>query len=453
MTSTMITGGTVIDGDGSAPRSDTDVLIVDGEIVAVGSEATAAGAVRSGSGEQVVELDATGRTVMPGLIDAHGHITFGEPMSNDELFFHRDPTSAALITSFHLPKLLRAGVTSFFDPDTIFRMGPAIRDCIAAGVIEGPRMATGVSALLTSVGGTAGRLIPDEGSVGYAEVVNTTAEMISATRRQIKAGADWIKIHATGSIPTQTGELQVWTLDEMKAVCDTAHGLGVPVTAHCRSASSTHDAAVAGVDLILHASYMDDAALEAVVESSAALCPTFTFLANLCDFGDRVGAATHMVDVFRGEIGATAAMMRRAHDAGVKILCGSESGFVLTPYGQWHAREMELLVNALGLSPLEAITCATANGAIAMRMPDRVGRIAAGFVGDVLVVDGDPAVDVTVLSDRSNLCEVISRGERVDLDRPWPERRLLPGERVSNWAAAPLLWDISTWDALTSGSA
>ena len=148
-----------------------------------------------------------------------------------------------------------------------------------------------MQALLTSVGGTAGRLIPDSGSVGYAAVVNTIDEMVITTRRQIKQGADWIKIHATGSIPTHQGELQVWTLDEMKAVCDTAHSLGVPVTAHCRNASSTRDAALAGVDLILHASFIDDEALEAVMASGAAICPTFTFLANLADHGPRSAPA------------------------------------------------------------------------------------------------------------------------------------------------------------------
>ena len=96
-------------------------------------------------------------------------------------------------------------MTSVVDPDTIFRMGPSIRDAVDAGWVEGPRITTGVAALLTSVGGTAGRLIPDEGEVGYAEVVRTTDEMVLATRRQIKEGADLIKIHATGSIPTRLG--------------------------------------------------------------------------------------------------------------------------------------------------------------------------------------------------------------------------------------------------------
>lgn len=434
-TAILVTGGALIDGTGSPPQPDTAVLVAGDAIVAVGPAA-----VGAASADAAV-IDASGCTVMPGLIDAHCHSTFDDVQSNDELFFHRQPATAALITAFNLPKLLRAGVTGFFDPDTVHGIGPQVRDALNAGVFEGPRMKTGVQALLTSVGGTAGRLIPDEGEVGYAAVVNTIEEMITTTRRHIKYGADWIKIHATGSIPTHQGELQVWTLDEMKAVCDTAHALGVPVTAHCRNASSTRDAALAGVDLILHASYIDDDGLQAVIDSGASICPTFTFLANLTDHGSKAGASTGMTDIFRGEITATAAMMRKAHDAGVRLLCGSESGFALTPYGHWHARELEVFVEELGLTPLEAISCATRNNAFAMRMDDELGVVAVGRRADVIVVDGDPASDVRVLQDRTRLREVISRGRRVDLAAPWPQRRPVAGEKVGNWAAFALTYD------------
>jgi imidazolonepropionase-like amidohydrolase len=427
----LISGGRLIDGTGSDPIDDTAVLIQGDTITSVGPSFQ----MEQDAPAEAIMIDARGYTIMPGLIDAHCHITFDDVQSNDELFFHREPAMAAMLTAFNLPKLLRAGVTGFFDPDTVHGIGPQVRDALNAGAFDGPRMATGVQALLTSVGGTAGRLIPDEGEVGYAAVVNTIEEMVTITRRHIKRGADWIKIHATGSIPTQQGELQVWTLEEMKAVCDTAHALGVPVTAHCRNASSTRDAALAGVDLILHASFIDDEALEAVIESGAAICPTFTFLANLADHGDKVGAGAGMTEVFRGEITATAAMMRRAHDAGVRLLCGSESGFALTPYGHWHARELEVFVEELGLSPVEAISCATRNNALAMRMDGELGVVAAGYRADVLVVDGDPSVDVRVLQDRSNLNTVISRGRMVDLLAPWPQRRAVPGEKVGNWAA------------------
>lgn len=433
-----IRSGRLIDGTGRDPVVDTDVVIDGDNIIGVGPAGTLT--VPPGA----VEVDASGRTIMPGLIDAHCHVTFDDVQSNDELFFHRPPTTTAMITLFNLPKLLRAGVTSMMDPDTVMGIGPEIRDVVESGAFPGPRIKTGVQALLTSVGGTAGRLIPDDGAVGYAAVVSTRDEMIVETRRQIKQGADWIKIHATGSIPTQKGELQVWTLDEMKVVCDTAHALGVPVTAHCRNASSTRDAAIAGVDLILHASYMDDDGLEAIIEHGASLCPTFTFLANLADYGAAVGAGIGMQEIFRGEIKATATMIRKAHDEGVPILCGSESGFALTPYGHWHAREMEVFVNELGLSPVEAIMCATKNNSIAVRMEHELGEVAEGRRADVLVVDGDPSTDVTILQDRANLHAVVSRGNLVDLSTPWPERTRIPGEKVASWASEILTYERAT---------
>lgn len=433
---TLLTGGLVIDGTG-APARRADVLLEVDRIVAVGPTAA------EQAPTDAVVHDVSGSTVLPGLIDAHCHITFGEPASNDELFFHRPQSTAALVAAFNVQKLLLAGVTGFLDADCIHDIGPALRDAIEAGVVEGPRMTSGLNALLTAAGGTAGRLIPDTGRAGYAHVVGDRDEMVRVTRQQIKHGADWIKIHVTGSLPNRHGELAVWTADELRAVTETAHALDTPTIAHCRSALSTRLAAEAGVDLILHASYLDEAAVEAMVTAGCAVAPTFTFLANLADHGGLVGAASTQVDLFRGEMQATADQLRTAYDAGVPVLCGSESGFSLTPYGHWHAREMALLVELLGLSPLEAISCATRNGAIALRRPlDSIGVIAPDAAADVVVVDGDPSTDVTVLGDRGRLRHVFSRGRAVDLDRPWPERKPLPGEKVANWSTRPLTWDL-----------
>ena len=139
----LLSGGTVIDGTGAAPRPRTDVLIDGDRIVAVGPSATA--------GADTVTIDVGGHTVMPGLIDSHCHITFGEPSSNDELFFHRDPSTAMLVAAFNVPKLLRAGVTGFLDADCISDLGPALRDGIEAGIVEGPRMrSTGSGDLMAS---------------------------------------------------------------------------------------------------------------------------------------------------------------------------------------------------------------------------------------------------------------------------------------------------------------
>ena len=441
----LISGGTLIDGTGSNPKPNEHIFISDGKIVAIGED----GDKKANNfceeenipSDQVATINATGKVVMPGLIDSHLHCTFDDVQSNDELFFHRDPTMVALVAAQNLRKILRAGVTSFVDPDTAHGIGPALRDAIEAKVVEGPRMKTGVQALLTAVGGTAGRLIPDEGTVGYAQVVNSKDEVIKWVRRHIKYGADWIKIHDTGSIPGKPGELLVWNREEIKAACQTAHELSVPVMAHCRGAESVRVCAEEGVDLILHASFMDESGLEAICENQVSICPTFTFLANLADFGSKVAASPGMEDIFRGEIEQTAKMIRKAYDNGVRILSGSESGFALTPYGHWHAREMQVFVEDLGLTPVEAIETATKNGAWAMQLDDQLGTLEVGKLADLLIIDGDPIADISILNDKTKINTIISRGEQVDLDSLWPSHEPIAGWKVGNWANEILTWD------------
>jgi len=435
----LFKGGSLIDGTGAAAQPNTSVLVSGDRIAAVGPDAER---FASEPGANVEVVDIAGLTVMPGLIDAHCHVTLGEPASNDELFHHREPAFSALLAVFNVGKILRAGVTSFVDVDGIHDIGVALRDAIAAGMVEGPTMRSGGYALMTAVGGTAGRLIPDKGTAGYAEVVRSKDEMVRATRRQIKNGVDLIKIHATGNIPSRRGEAQVWTLEELKVVCDTAHDLGVPVVAHCRGSNCTRDAANAGVDVIYHASYMDEDALQAIIDNGASLCPVFTFLANLAEHGAKAGATLTAQDVFRGEMEQTGTMVKRAFDAGVPVFCGSESGFSITPYGHWHHREMEVFVEQLGMTPLQAIMCCTKNGAIAMGEVGEVGTIEPGLRADVLVLDGDPLADIGVLGDHSRFRHLLLRGMPVDLSRPWPERRPVPGERVVSWSAVPLTWDL-----------
>ena len=211
--------------------------------------------------------------------------------------------------------------------------------------------------------------------------------------------------------------------------------------AHCRNPESVKICAEEGVSLILHASFMDDEGLEAVIENDVAICPTFTFLANLADFGSKVGVSPGMEDIFRGEIEQTAKMIRKAYDAGIRLVSGSESGFALTPYGHWHARELEIFVEVLDLSEVEAITTATKNGAWTMRMEDSLGTLEEGKLADVIVVDGDVTSDIKILNDKSRLDEVISRGVRVDLNSPWPMHQSIPGWKVGNWAGEILTWE------------
>lgn len=438
MKTVLIAGGNVIDGTGSAPQAKTDVLLKGDRIVAVGKNLVIDAADRANA----ETIDASGLSVMPGLIDAHVHVTLGEPRTNDELFMHRDAATSAMLAAFNVRKVLKAGVTSMLDVDGIFNIGPALRDSINAGIVEGPTMRSGSYALMTAVGGTAGKLIPDSGTAGYAEVVRDKEEMVRVVRRQVKEGADIIKIHVTGSIPTRSGEIQVWTREELKVVCDTAHDLGVRVTAHCRGDKATLDAVMAGVDIIWHASFLGDAALEAIIDKKVPVGPVFTFLANLSEYGHKAGATSTAKSVFAGELEHTGSKLREAYDAGVKLLCGSESGFSMTPYGHWHAREMEVFVQHLGLTPLQAITCATKDNAVALDEDGETGCLASGYRADVLILDGDPSKNVSLLSDKSTFRHLFCRGRQVDLS-PMPARSMFRGEQTSSWSEIALTREVA----------
>lgn len=308
-----------------------------------------------------------------------------------------------------------------------------LRDAIDANIVEGPRMSCGSYALITGVGGTAGRLIADEGVTGYYMPVNSRDGIVREIRRQIKHGADWIKVHVTGIVPRQAhkGELCVWTLEELQVICDTAHELHTPVMGHCRGAEATRRAAIAGFDLIFHATAIDDTALKEIVDRKIPIAPALTFQANMVDFGHKIGTAPELMKIFESEITDSIETMTEAHKAGVPLLCGSEAGFSLVPYGDWHYREMEVFVKYFGLTPLEAISCATRNGAIALKMEGKVGVIAPGYQADIICVTGQVDQDLSLLGDTDNITTVMIGGVEKNL-APLPERNNIPGWRLAS---------------------
>jgi len=426
----LFENGLLIDGTGKAPFRGS--LLVEGDLItAVGDEADKLAASRS----DIEKIDVSGMSLMPGLIDAHVHSTFDDAAGHDELFYHRRPGLAAITTARNVRKILAAGVTGFFDADSIFDLGIDVKEAIQYGVIEGPRMAVGSYALMTSVGGAAGRLMPDHGTMAYARLVSGKDELIAEVRRQIKNGVDWIKVHVTGSFAHRRseGEFVTFTMEELRTICEIAHSFGIPVAGHCRSAKSVAMACEAGFDQIIHGTFLDDAALDALVKHNVMLVPALTFQANLMEFGDAIHASPSMQSLFRKEIELSADMFRKAFHAGVPLLCGSESGFSVSSYGDWHYREMEVFVKHLGLTPLEAIKCATEYGSLCLRMKDKVGTLQKNRLADLLVVKGDPSKDVTVVGNRENLHAVMIGGKFVDLKREEPERLPIPEWRTHDF--------------------
>ena len=433
---TFFKNATIIDGLGNQSFQGS-VMVSENRIVSVnaGSE------IPKSITDDITVIDGTGKTLMPGLIDAHCHVTLDETHSNDEMFFQRREGLGALVAAYNAKKVLRAGVTGFLDADCLFDLGVDLRDGIEAGITVGPRMATGGNALVTSVGGTSGRLIPDSGLRGYAKVVRNKDEIVTEVRRQIKIGVDWIKVHVTGLIPRQKhrGEVAGWTYEELKVVCDTAHDLGIPVVGHCRNAKSISDAVRAGFDMILHATFMDDNALELLIKHKTPIVPTFTFQANLADHGDKVGADPNLKEIFRREIEESAEMIQKAYKADVPVLCGTESGFSLTPYGEWHYREMEVFINEMGFTAEQAIKSATSECARAIGLHDQVGAIQEGRLADLILVDGDPIKNIRVLGNKANIEQIMLDGQLLDLPEI-EDRKEIPGWKVSPYSTKKLYW-------------
>jgi len=427
MTDVIIENARIIDGTGKAPFHG-HIVIEQGSITMVG-DLPADGLIKPG----LKRINAKGKTVMPGLIDTHCHLSFDDAGSNSEIFFQRRNALSALVAAYNAKKLLRAGVTGVLDPDSTFENMIDLRDAIDANIVEGPRMACGSYALITGVGGTAGRLINDEGTTGYYMAVNSKDEIIREVRRQIKNGTDWIKVHVTGIIPRQAhkGELCVWTTDELKLICDTAHDLQTPVMGHCRGAEATRKAAEAGFDLIFHATGMDEKALQTVCDKKIPIAPALTFQYNMVEFGKKIGTSDSLMKIFEREITDSIETMTAAHKAGVPLLTGSEAGFSLVPYGDWHYREMEVFVKFFGMTPLEAIQCATEKSAFGIKMKGQTGAIKVGYRGDVICVNGEVENNLALLGNPSNITNVFIDGVEKDLTEPLP-RKNIPGWRLAS---------------------
>lgn len=430
----LISGGTVVDGAGNPPLPDTSVLIKDDRIVGVGPEVGRSLVPR---GETLEEVDAAGRTVMPGLIDVHCHMTYGESRSEEEIDLYTSPELRTLKAAWNAQKVLAAGVTGISQPGGSYYIGVGLREAIRDEIVLGPRMTSAGRYISTSNSLT--DWYPDsvgvpEGSIGV--VANTLDGMINELRHQVKNGVDLIKL-----ADSPYGQYQAFTDDEMKILADLAHQLGKRMTIHARGSAEVDAAVRAGIDWIMHGNVMSDDTIARLAESKTPLVPTLLLLANVADFGGLVGAPGPLHDGMARMLDKTADSLHRAHEAGVVFAMGTDSGFSVSPYGEWHARELELLMTYAGLSSLEAIAAGTRNGARMLDLEGEVGVVAEGMLADLIVVDGDPVKDIRVLQDRQRITTVVKGGRRIVFDEEAVRRRW-PHDRGQTYSVTDLTYDL-----------
>jgi imidazolonepropionase-like amidohydrolase len=305
-------------------------------------------------------------------------------------------------------------VTSISVPGGTWFTDVGVRDAIRLGVLEGPRIHCAGRMIITY-----GSIEDDEPSwVGTPEhgigvLCNDSAAMVTEVRRQCKHGVNFVKM-----ADSRSGEVQTLAREEIAAVVAEAHRRHVRVAIHSRGAASTRAAAEAGVDWIIHADLASEADLEAVARAGTAILPTMTFLAMVVEGDGRYGQEMVRMDVGRMKrhFDRLIRVVEGARRLGIRILCGTDTGNnVFMPFGELHAKELEIFVTYCGFTPMEAIVAATRGNAFAVGLEDEVGVLEAGRLADVLVLTRDPLADIRVLQRGEHLAAVIKDGKLVDL--------------------------------------
>jgi imidazolonepropionase-like amidohydrolase len=385
---TLVRAGHVLDVK-TGKLADAQTIVVVGDTI---QSIAPTASVTAVTGDNVVDLG--GMTVMPGLIDAHTHVTM-----NTDFDPYRELTSTdakeAINGVVNARTTLLAGFTSIRNVGASDYTDVDLRDAINAGQVAGPHMLVSGPALGITGGHCDDNLLPAQ----YHQVGDGVADGIAAVqqkvRQNIKYGADLIKICATGGVLSKGDDPQAsqYTLEEMQAIVADAHRLGRKVAAHAHGAQGILWATEAGVDSIEHGSYIDDAAIAEMKKRGTYLVPTLYLEDWIVEKGN-LPALYHqkMVDV-----SAVAKQnIKRAMQVGVKIALGTDAA--VYPHGL-NAHELDVYVNQLGMSPLAALQSATVNAADLMGWTSKTGTLEPGKWADIIAVEKNPMEDVRVLQD------------------------------------------------------
>ena len=400
MGSTLFTNVSILDGNAEGPVAG-EVSVADGRITDV---ATVGGALPR-DGHRVI--DGNGMTLMSGLCDAHTHFTWNSGGSLDALAGM--PVEDHTIVAVQSARILiDSGYTMCVGAASAKeRIDIAARDAINAGMVPGPRYLACGQELATP----AGVLV-----YGITREISGATEMARAVREMCGQGVDIIKLILSGESITE----RVWAKDtymtdeEVRAATTEAHRVGKRVAAHARSTESIKQCLRQGVDIIYHASYIDDEAADLFEERrdevfvAPGLHWLYATLYEAADFGYPQEAAEAVG--YKDELEHSIIGLKELHKRGVRVLPGGDYGFAWTPHGT-NARDLQHFVDLLDFTPMETIRSATVLGGEIFQRPDELGRVAPGYLADLLLVNGDPSSDIRVLQDHDKLVGIMKDGK------------------------------------------
>ena len=398
--------GKLIDGTGKVL---TNVLVIteNDRIKSIGTSSTIP------QGAEVIDLSRY--TGLPGLIDAHTHMTYywdqkpgTKPWSQ---LSARVPSMSMYLAQENARKTLETGVTTVRNLHAAEYTDIAMRDLINIGAMIGPRMfVSGYGLHIASPGSRSGAPTPSRGQANGVE------EVARAAREQIQAGADWVKMFgSTGSAQDVSGN-QTFSFEEMKAAVDTAHSLGKRVAVHSYGPAGARDAVRAGADSVEHATDMDDDTISEMARRKTFYVPTIDHNRYYAEYRDQFGYGPEVAELLNDYVKRNLETARRAFKAGVRFAMGSDA--VFTMFGQ-NTRELGWFVKA-GMTPEQALATATTNGAALLGMEGSLGAAQPGFFADIIAVEGDPLSNIDVVI---NNVKWVMKGGSVVIDKTKPEKR------------------------------
>lgn len=417
----VFTNVRILDGSGAAPYSG-EVTVSGQRIKTITRDG--AGGMGSGfgwnagasSGGPQQRIDGRGMTLMPGLTDAHLHLSWNNAPGINPI--QMMPIEEHTLNCVYMAKLLLdSGFTSGYGAAAAKpRLDVVIRDAIRSGKVPGPRY-TAACPELTAVGGLGDATLPHipHDGLNLGIVVSGAEDMRRKVREMMKWGVDTIKINLSGEEITGMGaEENQFTDEELQVACSEAKGRGRKLAAHARSKESIKRCVTFGIDIIYHASFSDEEALDLLEanKDKHIVAPGLAWLINTArnagEYGIKPGSPITVA--YERELEHAIDTMQKMHKRGIRVLIGGDYGFAWTPHGT-NAKDLEYFVDMLGFSPLEAIRAATEFGGQLMGQGHELGLIREGYLADVLLVDGDPSTDVRILQDANRLAAIMQDGK------------------------------------------
>jgi imidazolonepropionase-like amidohydrolase len=410
MPSTLFTNVRIFDGSGTPP-SLGEVLIDGNRIKSVGRGSRTA---MPSSGQTVI--DGRGSTLMPGLCDAHAHFSWNDQWNLEAI--QRMPPEEHTLHAMDVAKTyIENGYTMAVGAAAAKpRLDVVIRNAINAGQIDGPRyLANGQEiATLGGLGDTAPPHIEHEG-LSFGAVVSGPEEMRAKVRQFIKYGVDLIKLNMSGEeIAGVPATHTPMSDDEVAAAVGEAKRRGIRACSHARSAESVKMCVRHGIPIVYHASYADEEALDLLEANKDKhwVAPGLAWLINTSenagDWGIRKDS--WLASQYRYELDVALKALSKMRKRGIRILPGGDYGFAWTPQGT-NSRDLQYLVDMVGMTPTEALVSATRLGGEIFGKPDELGQIKAGYLADLILVDGDPVANIRLLQDKARILAVMKDGK------------------------------------------